>query len=1301
MLRLRKILLFVIMITAAVVLMACNPNGSDLPDDSLITSIYIEDGHVHVNYLDGSTKDLGMPQKNSGNEPGIVKVSFGGQGELLIEYSNGEIEEVGYLIGSSGDLVEYELRNNHLRWRFAGSGNAYQNLISVGLLTSQDLRNNVEVVFTIEDNQIKWKDIADNEWNSLMGYITFGMMLGITNVSITDVVINENNDAIITFGDGTTYVLNLPIISYTVTFKDENGDVISTHEIGSGFSVEHPVVEERPGYTVQWDHEGQNITEDTEIQLIYTPNHYQISYDYPNTEGRSIAYNSEIGFLPVPVKEGHEFLRWETEDGEVVDRNTVYNYTEDITLYPVFKALPNESYVVNVYKLDPVSGYVLISSDVLEADLGDEVSADAPEITGYHLNTSASNAEGVVLEDGALELNLYMDNNLYIIHFDVSEVPFELSDTPPDEEYDVDYEVHGLPVLYERPIGLLPLIYMEDHVFLHWVDDEDNVYNEGDIYLLLDDLTLYPVFAEGKEYIVQYYYWTHIGNQYIHQGQVTKFAPVGSTITAEYEVPHGFKIDEDQSVLELFFSPAFITPPVLKVYFAYDTFEVNYLDKDGGLLISYDLPYLTQIANYTLWPRIDGYNFEGWRSNGAIIPFGTLLTEDITLQVSYTNTIVGYRIYHVLLDDIENKHDPIDVITETFTTTSFTYFTGEPKDIPGYVYDEAGSFPTNRTESEHYVFNASLYYVAIQYEASFMVDGGEVDTDIGIYDANVVFPDDPVKEGQVFKGWYLDNELVSSAKYGIRDDALVFEARFEDEEIPTAVYYVDYFFESIGGGYFIKGGQQFEGVVGELATYVLLEDLMNPPIALPDYLEFDETNSLNVLEGTIIENIVVEPNGAQATHLLVHYSFKDYQVIYTFGDETVNFTHRYNETFDIGQEMLDQIADIERDYHVTFDGWVLNLMDEPAMQIENYTMSNEDLYVYGVFSDYLYTVLLIDGIEETEIKAPFSGTVNLPVLAHEYDSENGVSHDFLGWMNEDNSMHVNNFIFEYEDDIVLYAKWNSTGNLWKTISGVRIGHSILHKYLGRNIDVVIPEIVGSRIIEGAWTYTFKDNGYVQNLVIKPGVYHSSSLGHMPRLKTVTFEGDLSRSTRIGDNAFWRNPSLESVDFSNAVMTWGRWVFRETPSLKEVKFPIGFQEIPEYTFADSGLEEITLPDTITVIGKAAFMGTKLTNIVIPISVFEIKQHAFAISTLESITFLTINPMMVEDAAFGSPNNEVLQNVVVPRHFIRNIGDQPFITKNPINIFVNAESVPAEWSSNQNVYVFGEWAYIDGNPIILAN
>ncbi|MDE5755392.1 MAG: leucine-rich repeat protein, partial [Oscillospiraceae bacterium] len=112
-------------------------------------------------------------------------------------------------------------------------------------------------------------------------------------------------------------------------------------------------------------------------------------------------------------------------------------------------------------------------------------------------------------------------------------------------------------------------------------------------------------------------------------------------------------------------------------------------------------------------------------------------------------------------------------------------------------------------------------------------------------------------------------------------------------------------------------------------------------------------------------------------------------------------------------------------------------------------------------------------------------------------------------------------------------------------------------------------------------------------------------------------------TVIGDGAFWKYDSLETIIIPDHVTEIGCAAFCSCTSLTAIEIPGSLTSISERTLEDcSSLTAITIPDSVTSIGDYAFMDcTSLTAITIPDRVTKIGVCAFGFcSALDAITIL---------------------------------------------------------------------------------
>lgn len=240
---------------------------------------------------------------------------------------------------------------------------------------------------------------------------------------------------------------------------------------------------------------------------------------------------------------------------------------------------------------------------------------------------------------------------------------------------------------------------------------------------------------------------------------------------------------------------------------------------------------------------------------------------------------------------------------------------------------------------------------------------------------------------------------------------------------------------------------------------------------------------------------------------------------------------------------------------------------------------------------------------------------------------------------------------------------------------------------------------------------------------------------------------------LGSNVFTNCTSLSSISLPDGVTTMGTYVFsgcanltwaklsdgltsvgdgtfQNCTNLKEVAFPSKAQSIGDYAFDGSGVENISLPDSVESIGnwafyqcaalrtlqlgqnlnlidREAFRGcTALTGVVIPAATATLDAYCFAdCANLSSVTFedgrLTAIPTgafyqcpalteirlpysvtSIEDSAFG--NCTGLTGITIPRR-VESISTSAFNYPDRMTIY-GVEGTYAQTFADQNGYTF---------------
>lgn len=145
----------------------------------------------------------------------------------------------------------------------------------------------------------------------------------------------------------------------------------------------------------------------------------------------------------------------------------------------------------------------------------------------------------------------------------------------------------------------------------------------------------------------------------------------------------------------------------------------------------------------------------------------------------------------------------------------------------------------------------------------------------------------------------------------------------------------------------------------------------------------------------------------------------------------------------------------------------------------------------------------------------------------------------------------------------------------------------IDEYIGEDTEVYVPRIVGNTMVTALGDHCFMNNSTITRVITSSPLWTVGEYAFIDCTALSYFECNYALNS-IESGAFSGTTALKTINLQDSVVT----------------------EISPYTFLNSGIEEVSLPDTCTKIGNYAFgQCSLLTKITIPSSVTEIHDDAF--------------------------------------------------------------------------------------------
>lgn len=475
-------------------------------------------------------------------------------------------------------------------------------------------------------------------------------------------------------------------------------------------------------------------------------------------------------------------------------------------------------------------------------------------------------------------------------------------------------------------------------------------------------------------------------------------------------------------------------------------------------------------------------------------------------------------------------------------------------------------------------FNFILYakWQPIQYQIHFDVNGGTSISSVSYdYQETVIEPDNPIKQGYAFIGWYSDEALTIPfvfGQMGLND--LTLYAKWEPNEYQ--IHFV------------VNGGNEMES-----ATYLYQETISAPIDPIKDGYIFDGWYT----DESLTTQYIFGQMGLQDITVYAKWSAFSYKIQFeNTGDSDID-----DILAEAGSTIVAPDDPIRDGYE--FSGWYID-----ALSLEPFvfsTMPNEDLTLYADWGTNGLNFTLINDDQEYEVSyqdASELETIQIP-KNHEGKLVTKIADYGFG-----GCYSLSSFVYSPNiNTIGDYAFMGCESLLMFPISEyiTYIGQAAFFRCAGLEQFLVNPDNQNYMSIDGvlfsksgdkliAYPASKAGSNYVINddvITIEPYSFTRSL-----NLTTVTFGSGV---TTIKTHAFYDCWQLTSIIIPDNVTKIETYAFRSCASLVNVTLGAGLTGLDAYVFnACFALTTITIPSNITYINYGAFYDcTSLSTIII--------------------------------------------------------------------------------------------------------
>ena len=490
----------------------------------------------------------------------------------------------------------------------------------------------------------------------------------------------------------------------------------------------------------------------TVIKLYFNRNQYTVTFnggtDDIDPVTQTYLFEAELN-RPVMTRPGYKFVKWVNDPGDNA------KVTSDATYTAVWEAQPVE-YKVKHIRQSADGSYdlngELVESEVKSSVTDAETKAEARTYEGF---TAKPFEQKTAAADGSTVVEIRYERNKYPVSWDVN------GGSELTGEYTKGDAVYGAPIA--KPADPTKTGY----VFGGWYTDSEltKPFAQG-MLVPVSGLTLYAKWDASKDtkYTVEHYQQTLMETDTAGYELVASDMMTGTTAqptTAAAKTYIGFTAKSFEQV-----AVAADGSTVVKIYYDRNSYNVSWKVNGGseltGSYTSGEMKFGAPVVKPDD-PKKTGYVFGGWYTDGsctnALEKDATVPVGGLTLYAKWTpSTDTKYTVKHYKQNLGDAEYTLAD--TEELKGTTGQQTAAKAKDYEGFTAEAV----SQKTIAADGTTVAEIKYSRNSYKVSWEVNGGsaltgEYTNGSVKYETTIVLPAAPTKQGYVFDGWYLEENL--------------------------------------------------------------------------------------------------------------------------------------------------------------------------------------------------------------------------------------------------------------------------------------------------------------------------------------------------------------------------------------------------------------------------------------------------------------------------------------------------------------------------------------------------------------